>query len=163
MLFCLCRVPGYWKVLLLGIGLLLTAPSRAAAQAVRPVPDTAASIMAPQATRPDTAATLRRLFAAQRRGNRTRLLTVGASVLIFNFFLAYSKQETTWQQVSTYLTAGILGQGVYNLGEAVVRGRRYRPAREKVLLAALAQGQPLPRRIRKKLVAEYMKPKLATP
>jgi hypothetical protein len=158
MLFCLGRVPAFWKILLLSIGLLATG-HRAASQPTSAPADTAA----PAAARPDTAATVRRLFAAQRRGNQAQLLATGASVLLFNYFLAYSKQETTWQRVSTGLMAGFLGQGLYNLGEAVVRGRRYRPAREKVVLAALAQGQPLPRRIRKKLVAEYLKPKTATP
>jgi len=57
--------------------------------------------------------------------------------------------------------AVLLGQTVYKLGEAVVRGHRYRPAREKVVLAALSHG--LPRRIRKKLVAEYLKPQPTTP
>ncbi len=59
--------------------------------------------------------------------------------------------------------AGLLGQGLYKLDEAVVRGRRYRPTREKQVLAALAQGRPLPQRIRQKLVAEYLKPKPTTP
>lgn len=158
MLFCLGRVSAFWKILLLSVSLL--APGhRAASQPARPPADTAAL----PAPRPDTAATVRRLFAAQRRGNRARLLAGGASVLLFNYFLAYSKRETTWQRASTGIMAGILGQGLYNFGEAVVRGRRYRPAREQAVLAALAQGQPLPRRIRKKLVAEYLKPKTATP
>ena len=160
MLRCLCWVPSRWKFLVLSMGLLLGAAAHpAAGQAVLVVADTAA----PQPARPDTAVVLRRLFAAQRRGNQARLLAAGASVLLFNYFLAYSKQETTWQRISTGLLVGVLGQGVYNLGEAVVRGRRYRPAREKAVLAALAQGQPVPRRIRKKLVAEYLKPKPATP
>lgn len=158
MLFYLGRVSAFWKILLLSIGLLATG-HRAACQPARLLVDTAAL----PAPRPDTAATVRRLFAAQRRGNRTRLLAGGASVLLLNYFLAYSKQETTWQRVSTGIMAGVLGQGLYNFGEAVVRGRRYRPAREQAVLAALAQGQPLPRRIRKKLVAEYLKPKTATP
>jgi len=59
--------------------------------------------------------------------------------------------------------AAVLGQAVYNLGAAIVRSRRYRPARERAVLAALAQGRPLPRRIRKKLVANYLKPKAAKP
>lgn len=158
MLFCLGRVSAFWKILLLIIGLLATG-HRAASQPTRAPVDTATRL----APRPDTAATVRRLFATQRRGNGARLLALGSSVLLFNYFLAYSKQETNWQRVSTGLMAGITGQALYKFGEAVVRGRRYRPAREQAVLAALAQGQPLPRRIRKKLVAEYLKPKTATP
>jgi hypothetical protein len=160
MLLCLRWVPNCWKALLLGMGLLLGAGMLpAVGQAVVMRADTAA----PLAARPDTAAVVQRLFAAQRRGNQARLLATGAGVLLFNYFLAYSKRETTWERVSSGLMAALLGQAVYNLGEAVVRGRRYRPAREKVVLAALAHGQPLPRRIRKKLVAEYLKPQPTTP
>ena len=152
-------MPVYWRVLLLGLGLLLAAPRWATGQAAPLGADT----LAPPAPHPDTAATVRRLFAAQRRGIKTQLLTTGASVLLLNYGLAYSTQETTLQRVATGLLAAVLGQAVYNLGAAIVRSRRYRPARERAVLAAFAQGRPLPRRIRKKLVANYFKPKATKP
>ncbi len=159
MLLCFRELPGRWPALLLLLGLLLAMPSLVVGQSARIVADTSAR----QAPRPDSAAALRKLFAAQRRGNRERIIVATTSVLIFNYFLSYSKRETTLERISQGLSAGYVGLGLYNLGEAVVRGRRYRVSREKVLLTALAQGQPLPRRIRKKLVATYFKPKPATP
>ncbi|MGI4870780.1 MAG: hypothetical protein ACRYFX_06315 [Janthinobacterium lividum] len=150
------QVPGHWKALLLSLGLLLAVAGPAAAQQLPILADTAAA-------RPDTAVALRRLFAAQRRGTGKGIVGAGVGILFFNYLLAFSQQETTYQRIAGGLVAGEIGLGVFNLTTAIVRARRYRPTREKELLAALAQGQPLPWRIRKKLVADYYKRKPATP
>jgi len=130
-----------------------TAPARAAPPALPALP---ADTIRPQPpTRADTAAALRRLFAQQRRAGRGRLVAAGLSALTSNFLVASSRQETVAQRVGTGLLVGVLGLNAYTLGKELVRRRRYRPAREQRLLAGLAQQQPLPRWLRRKLVTEF--------
>ena len=140
MLHRLCRLPGCWPDLLL-LALLAARPA-AAQQAGPPAPA-------------DTSAAVRRLFAEHRSGNRARLISSGFLVIFANYGLAYAKQETTLQQVGTGVTIGVLAYEVFALGQALTWQRRYSPAREQAALALLAQGQPLPRQVRRHLRPQY--------
>ena len=152
-------LPGRWKGLLLSLGLLLAVAGQATAQQLPAPADTAA----PQAARPDTAAALHRLFAARRHGIGGRLGVAGSGLFLFSSFLASTKQETGLQRFARGVDVTFIGVSIFNLTTAILDARRYRPAREQALLAGLAQGQPLPRRIRKRLVAGYLKQKQSIP
>ena len=110
----------------------------------------------------DTAHVLAEFFAHQRKVSRTTVLPDASFVVLVNYSLAYSKSETTFQQVGRGLSVASIGYFSYRLGKALVQLRRYRVAREHNLLAALARGEPLPPHVRTKLAA-YLRPAPAGP
>ena len=110
----------------------------------------------------DTARVLAEFFAHQRKVSRTTVLPDASVVVAVNYVLAYSKPETTSQQVGWGLNMASIGYFSYRLGKALVQLRRYRAAREHALLAALARGEPLPPHVRTKLAA-YLRPAPAGP
>lgn len=136
-------------------GLAAARPATGAGHALRPTcPYPTADTTAPPL---DTARVLQQLFAHKRKVYRTQPLTAGVAALAFNYTLAYAKAETTFQQAGRGLIAAYLGFYAYRFGRAVVQLRRYRVGREQTLLAALAHGQPLPRLVRRQLLA-YLRP-----
>ncbi|MGI4870782.1 MAG: hypothetical protein ACRYFX_06325 [Janthinobacterium lividum] len=151
-------LPTRWKGLLLSLGMLLAVAGQATAQQLPILADTAA----PQAAQADTAAALHRLFAAQRHGLLVRFAVANNGLFLFSAFLASNKQETGAQRFARGVDVTFIGVSIFNLTTAIIDARRYRPAREQALLAALVQGQPLPRRLRKRL-AWYLKPEQNTP
>lgn len=117
--------------------------------------DTAAPLL-------DTAHVVAEFFAHQRKVSRTTVLPDASFVVLVNYSLAYSKSETTFQQVGRGLSVASIGYFSYRLGKALVQLRRYRAAREHTLLATLARGEPLPPHVRTKLAA-YLRPAPAGP
>lgn len=115
-----------------------------------PVADTTAPSL-------DTARVLGQFFAHQRKVNRPLLLPSAVAAVAFHYVLAYSKSETTFQQVSRGFNMAWVTFFTYRLGKSIVQLRRYRVGREHILLAALAHGQPLPRPVRQQLLT-YLRP-----
>ncbi|GAA4038955.1 hypothetical protein GCM10022409_25770 [Hymenobacter glaciei] len=105
----------------------------------------------------DTARVLGQLFAYKRKFYQTMLAPSALGAVASNYSLAYSKSETTVQQVSLGLNVVLVGFFSYRVGKALVRLRRYRVGREHTLLALLANGHPLPRPVRQQLI-HYLQP-----
>ena len=105
----------------------------------------------------DTARALSQFFAHKRKVYHARPLTAGVAALALNYSLAFSKAETTFQQAGRGIIVAYLGYFTYRFGEAMIQLRRSRVGREQTLLAALAHGQPLPRPVRRQLLA-YLRP-----
>ena len=145
----------YPFMLLLLAGQAAAGPGTGAGRARRPThPYLAADTTAPPL---DTTRVLQQLFAHKRKVYRTQPLSAGVAALALNYSLAYAKSETTFQQAGRGLIAAYIGFYTYRFGRAVVQLRRYRVGREQTLLAALAHGQPLPRPVRRQLLA-YLRP-----
>ena len=142
---------GRWKWWLLLLACwLLAAPGALAQQP--------AAVAAPPATAPpaDTSAAVRRLFA-ERRGEAGagRLVASGFLAIFANYSLSYATYETALQSTGAGLTAAVLGYEVFSVAQVLHWRRRYSKAQEQAVLAALAQGQPLPRQLRRRLKAKY--------
>ena len=141
--------------LLLPLLLMLAAarPAAGVTPANSPQPHPIADTTAPPL---DTIRVLGQFFAHQRKVSRP-LLFSAFTALAFNYALAYSKSETTFQQVGRGILVAEVAFFTYRFGKAVVQLRRYRVEREHTLLATLAHGQPLPRPVRRRLLA-YLRP-----
>ena len=149
MLFRFCFVPGRWKVLLSLLALWLLAAGAAAPQPAAPPPPAAA---APA----DTSAAVRRLFAERQSNSTTgRVISAAFLVVFANYSLSYATYDTPLQRAGTGLSVAVLGYEAFTLVQVLHWRHRYSKAREQALLAALAQGQPLPPRLRRRLKAKY--------
>lgn len=143
-------------LLLIGLLLLAQVPVRA-----QTMPAAVADSLA-EIAHADTSIALQRLFLAQRRTGRTRLvlgaLVVGGSSVL----LANARPETTYQRVSGVGLSLASGYYLYQLVDGLVQVRRFRPQREKQVLENFENGQPLPRWVRRKLRPNYFSAKVTT-
>ena len=139
------------RLLLLFVSLLLLAQGPARAQAVPPaVADSLAEV-----ARTDTSLAVQRLFLAQRRAGRVRLILGALVVGGGSLSLATGHPETTYQRVSGVGLGLATGYYAYQLIDGLVQLRRFRPGREKQVLENLENGQPLPRWVRRRLRPGY--------
>ncbi len=123
------------------------------AQQLPAVPTPANADKAMVLARQDTIQRLQQLFAAQRRAPRVRTTALaGLSLACFTVLQAtQGPPETNFQRVGRGVQWGFMGYTAYLLVRGISKQRRYRPARERQLIAAVEQGQPLPAWVRKKL------------
>ena len=105
--------------------------------------------------RTDTSIALQRLFLAQRRAGRTRLILGAVIMGSSSVLLAGAYPETTCQRVSSVGLGLASGYYAYQLIDGLVQLRRFRPRRENQVLENLENGQPLPRWVRQKLISNY--------
>lgn len=105
--------------------------------------------------RTDTSIALQRLFLAQRRAGRTRLILGAVIMGSSSVLLAGARPETTCQRVSSVGLGLASGYYAYQLIDGLVQLRRFRPRRENQVLENLENGQPLPRWVRQKLISNY--------
>jgi hypothetical protein len=144
------------SLLLLLISLLLLAQGPVRAQATpAAVADSLADI-----ARTDTSIALQRLFVAQRRAGRTRLILGAIVVASSSVLLAGTHPETTYQRISGVGLGLASGYYAYQLIDGLVQLRRFRAQRENQVLENLENGQPLPRWVRRKLKSSYFSAKV---
>ena len=110
----------------------------------------------------DTAIALQRLFLAQRRAGRSRIIVGGIEVGAVSFFVFTREPHTVYQYVATGLFVAAGGYYGYQLAAGLVALRRFRPGRERRLLESYDNNQPLPRWVRKRLRAKYFSVKVTT-
>ncbi len=108
----------------------------------------------------DTSIALQRLFLAQRRTGRTRLVLGALVAGSGSVLLASARPETTYQRVSGVGLGLASGYYLYQLIDGLVQVRRFRPRREKQVLENFENGQPLPRWVRQKLRPSYFSVKV---
>ena len=144
-------VSGRWKWWLWLVALWLLAAPGAMAQ--QPAVEAALPATTPLA---DTSAAVRRLFAERRSETGAgQLVGAGFLAIFSNYALSYATYETTLQSAGAGLTAAVLGYEVFSVAQILHWRRRYSKAQEQAMLAALEQGQPLPRWLRRRLKAKY--------
>ncbi len=148
----------YLSFFLVAGWLLAWVPARAQAQVV--VPSVGDSLA--EAAREDTAVALQRLFLAQRRYSRTKLILGALMTGSGSLLLAVNRPETTYQRVSTVGFGVAVGYYTYQFVDNLVLLRRFRSKREEQVLADLENGQPLPRWVRKKLKPSYFSVPITT-
>ena len=110
--------------------------------------------------REDTAIALQRMFFEQRRKSRFGLVMSGIVGGTGSYLLATDSPGTTYQHIAAAGLGLVTGYYLAQLAQHIVRQRQYRPSRERQLLTFVETGQPLPRKVRRKLAPSYLSAKL---